>query len=264
MMNDEVHRSSKKEKRNMKKRILIIVAALALAFGLVPIAVGATARYIITSPNQIKPGSISYQNLSANARARLHGATGVTGATGATGATGPQGPAGTSGGGGGGGGTGPQGPQGPQGAPGTNAQLVYGPYYTTNDSDSSACGGNWATDAFTRTYIVSPVSDGSFTVTELFNGTFVTLAGNSPDTPCTTIPAGTTGTFYGDYVLSAPVGSNFNFNATCGTTNCNTNDFFTSFFGISEPNNYAWQFHYATASHGSWDNTDHGNTGNIS
>jgi hypothetical protein len=133
---------------------------------------------------------------------------------------------------------------------------------TTADQDSSACGGNWASDNFTRTYIVTPASDGSFTVTELFNGTFTTLSGNTPDSPCGSLAVGITGTMYGDYVLSAPIGSDFNFTATC-TTSCTTDDFFSSFFSTTTPANYAWQFHYNTASNGSWSNTDHGNTGNI-
>lgn len=181
----------------------------------------------------------------------MNGIQGAQGPQGPQGLTGPQGA------------TGPQGPAGAPGANGVNSPLVFGPYLTTGDPDSSACGGNWATDTFTRTYIVTPNADGSFAITELFKGSFVTLAGNTPSTPCGSLAAGITGTFYGDYALSVPAGSDFNFNATC-TTACTTGDFFTAFFNTSVPASYAWQFHYTTASNGSWNNTDHGNTGNIS
>jgi hypothetical protein len=145
---------------------------------------------------------------------------------------------------------------------------VFGPYQS-GSLDSSECGGDWANDTYTRTYIVAPQSDGSFQVTELFNGSFVTLAGKSPGTPCATIDAGITGQFYGDYVLTVPVktqGSpayfNFNFNAT-PSTNVTTDVFFNAVFHQAPPDNYAWQFHYVTANHGTWDNTDTGNAGNI-
>ena len=40
--------------------------------------------------------------------------------------------------------------------------------------------------------------------------------------------------------------------------------FFSSFFnGLAEPGTYAWEFYYAAPGHGTWANTDHGNTGEI-
>ena len=104
-------------------------------------------------------------------------------------------------------------------------------------------------------------------MTELFNGGFTTIAGDSPnDTACNdpadNVTAGITGKFYGDYALKVAAPADFNFTATC-PTGCTTGDFFQTFFKTSEPSSYAWQFHYTTASNGSWDNTDHGNNGNI-
>jgi hypothetical protein len=189
------------------------------------------------------------------------GAQGPRGATGPQGARGPQGPKGDKGD------TGPAGPQGPSGI---NSPLVFGPY-DSGSADSGVCGNDWADDSYKRTYTVTPQSDGSFQVTELFDGTFVTRAGKSPhpsdcNDPSEDIPAGITGAFYGDYAVPVPVGSDFNFKATC-PAGCTTREFFTAVF--NKPANfidntpYAWQFHYTTESHGSWHNTDHGDSGNI-
>jgi hypothetical protein len=113
---------------------------------------------------------------------------------------------------------------------------------------------------------VNPESDGSFTVTELYNGTFVTLGTTQPDAPCNALAAGITGTFAGDYAVHVPTGSDLNFNATCAA-GCTTRQFFTAFFGkpdaFIDTATYAWQFHYDAGPNGTWDNTDHGNTGNI-
>ena len=106
-------------------------------------------------------------------------------------------------------------------------------YLTTGDPDSRIiCGNNWATDSFTRTYIVSPQSNGSFDVTELFKGTFVTSAGFSPNDCSVQIAAGITGTMYGEYVLNVAAPADFNPYATC-TTECDTSDFFSTFFNTS-------------------------------
>ena len=156
---------------------------------------------------------------------------------------------------------------GPPGLRGINSPLVFGPY-NSGGLDSSVCGNDWATDTYTRTYTVTPQSDGSFQVTELFDGTFVTLAGDSPNDCNVTIPAGITGTMYGDYAVVVPTASDFNFKAAC-PPGCTTRQFFTAFFGkpasFIDSATYAWQFHYAAdnPADGTWDNTDHGNTGNI-
>lgn len=189
-------------------------------------------------------------------------------------AVGPKGPPGAPGAPGPKGSAGQPGPAGQPGASGVNNPLVFGPYPTTGDLDSNVCGGNWATDTLTRTFIVTPQSNGTFDVTELFKGTFVTIAGaNEPnDLACTTSQTGgVTGTLYGEYALSLAAPADFNPYATCtATTNggqtdaCNTSSFFSSFFsGASVPGSYAWEFYYSAPGHGMWANTDHGNTGEI-
>lgn len=158
-----------------------------------------------------------------------------------------------------------------------NVPLVFGPY-DSRSQDTSGCpqtGGLpvdssgaviWANDVFTRTYIVKPNVDGSFDVTELFDGRFTTLNSSTPvgTTPeCSPLNAGIKGQFYGDEAFHLPAGANFNFKATC-PDECNGTQFFQTFFGSAfPPGSYAWQFHYVTNHNGSWDNTDHGNTGTL-
>ncbi len=95
------------------KRSITVIAAVAVVLA----ATGAFAaqKYLITSPSQIKPGAISYANLSAAAKNRL---AGRRGAPGAAGPAGPQGPKGDAGAVGAAGAAGPQGPKGDAGAVG--------------------------------------------------------------------------------------------------------------------------------------------------
>lgn len=211
------------------------------------------------------------------------GVAGITGPVGPPGATGATGAAGNQGNQGFIGPIGPQGPQGaigPQGAAGANganAALIFGPY-ASSSQDTSGCPQTgslpvdsdgaviWANDTFTRTYIVKPNSDQTFDVTELFDGTFVTLASSTPvgtTSNCSVLlNEGITGQFYGNYAIKTPPGLNFNFKATC-PAGCTGSQFFTTFFSTTFPNTYAWQFHYNTPSNGLWDNTDHGNSGDL-
>jgi hypothetical protein len=265
----------------LKKGITLIgvlVAVLAVSSG----AFAAAHHYLITSSSQIKDGVVSLSDLSPAARAAVQGQNGVNGVsgpqgpTGATGAQGPQGHTGATGATGAAGATGAQGPAGPQGASGINSPLVFGPYNAAG-TDSSICGGNWANDTYKITFAVDPLPNGTFVVNEIMNGTFVTMAGDSPNASAcgsTTdaVSAGITGALYGDYSVPVPAGSDFNPTASidnstpCGAT-CTSNKFYSAFFGKSgdflNSQSYAWQFHYTTANNGSWDNTDHGNNGNI-
>ncbi len=189
------------------------------------------------------------------------GPQGIAGATGATGAQGPAGPVGATGPQGIAGATGATGPKGDTGPSGSNSPLVFGPY-DSGSPDSGICGNDWATDTFTRTYVVSPQPDGSFLVSQLYRGTFVTLAGASPNDCAVTIPAGITGQMYGGFAYKIPFPADFDLTATC-PPGCTGTQFVAAFFATTFPASYAWQFHYTTAANGSWNNTDHGNTGNI-
>jgi Collagen triple helix repeat (20 copies) len=266
----------------MKKIIILLIAAMAVI-----IAAGASAGSagLITS-TQIKNHTIQLVDISPNAAHALrgqrgalglNGSQGITGVNGANGLNGPKGDKGDTGAAGAAstvpGPKGDTGATGPPGLSGIKSPLVFGPY-NSGGLDSSVCGNpdgtehDWATDTYTRTYTVTPQSNGTFQVTELFDGTFVTVAGASPNTCDVTIPAGITGTMYGDYAVVVPTASGFNFKAVC-PAGCTTKQFFTAFFGkpasFIDSATYAWQFHYTAdnPAQGTWDNTDHGNTGNI-
>jgi hypothetical protein len=99
----------------------IFVAALVAAALLGASGGVAAQRYLITSPRQIKPGSISYKALDRQLRQMLarqagRGAAGAQGPSGPSGPQGPSGPSGPSGPPGPTGKTGPAGPTGPSGA----------------------------------------------------------------------------------------------------------------------------------------------------
>jgi hypothetical protein len=185
------------------------------------------------------------------------GATGATG-IGATGATGPAGPSGT-------------GPSGPAGPSGINSPFVYGPYDATSQ-DGSNCGGVWANDTYTRTFIVTPQPDGSFLVNEVNKGTFITIAGVSQPNPAVCPgdlqTGGIAGTFYGYDSMTVPAGSPFNQTATftpvAGDHDYQAvNAFGAAFFNDPTLGASAYDFHYTTASNGVWDETAATNTGNI-
>jgi hypothetical protein len=114
------------------KRTIIALGAIAFALAL---AGGAWAgkKYVITSSAQVKPHSLSYNNLSAGAQARLRGARGPQGDTGDMGPAGPQGDKGD---------TGPQGLPGPAGASG-----FAGSFYSVQDSSETVGVGAIATAA---------------------------------------------------------------------------------------------------------------------
>jgi hypothetical protein len=133
----------------MKRTILalgVIGLALALAGG-----AWAGKRYLITSSSQVKPGSLTGENiknhslgldeLSKNVTDHLHG---KRGARGPEGPAGPAGPKGDTGAQGPKGDTGPQGPAGPQGPPGTPAPLLQrlsGDFSGTNASVATTLDG---------------------------------------------------------------------------------------------------------------------------
>jgi hypothetical protein len=80
-----------------KPSAALVVASAALVMSTIGTSVAAT-HYVINSPRQIKPGSISLAALSKGARKALHGqrgARGPAGPQGAAGAAGATGPAGT-------------------------------------------------------------------------------------------------------------------------------------------------------------------------
>jgi hypothetical protein len=77
-----------------KPSAALVVASAALVMSTIGTSVAAR-HYVISSPGQIKPGSISLADLSKGARRALRGATGPAGLAGQAGATGAPGAPGT-------------------------------------------------------------------------------------------------------------------------------------------------------------------------
>jgi hypothetical protein len=113
--------------------------------------------------------------------------------------------------------------------------------YTTNlTSTDSGCDGHvWANDTIKRTYIVKKRDDGSYRLTAFDRGTFVTVAGVSPqgcpDVQNThhgsTVTAGVTGKF-GGFLTEQITGGTLNTHATCAAV-CDRAAFVAAFFGAS-------------------------------
>lgn len=272
-----------------KPSISGVIAAVALFFAIAGAGAYAADSYIITSTHQIKPSVL--RKLANDVRGP-RGTAGTAGAQGASGPQGLQGPAGTNGTPGpqGAPGTpgaqglqglqGIQGVQGVQGDPGqkgdqgpsgVNSPLVY-TYTASVGPDSGDCGNDWATDTYDRTFIVEPQADGSFTVFETVNGTFLTLAATDEPNPasCGSVSqtGGVNGDFYGSesWSVPAPVGGSADFdpNAECSgcsaqtTGSTSSNDqgnaaFQAAFFpGSTYPGVANYDFVYTTAGNGSW------------
>jgi hypothetical protein len=120
--------------------------------------------------------------------------------------------------------------------------------------DSGTCGPHWANDTYKRVFdaSTSPNPDGSYNVTESFiSGRFVTVSGPSPDacdpsgTPGSTIGAGVTGSFNGNFLIVV-TGGTFNPNASCDPSSCGTTaDFIATVYGVTEtPNVTSFGFTY--------------------
>jgi hypothetical protein len=270
-----------------KPTITGVLAASALFLALAGGGAYAADSYIITSTHQIKPSVLKKLANDVRGPRGTRGPAGAQGATGAqgaqgqagnTGATGAQGQQGQQGQQGDQGPQGNQGNQGDQGQPGlqgpsgVNSPLVY-TYNGSVGPDSGTCGNDWATDTYSRTFVVEPQADGSFTVFETVGGTFVTTAGMSqPDPascPGTSQTGGVNGNFYGSesWTVPAPASgqsADFDPNANCSgcsaqtTGSTSSNDqgnaaFQAAFFPGSTYNGAAnYDFVYTTAANGSW------------
>ena len=86
-------------------------------------------------------------------------------------------------------GEGPKGDPGTPGKSGVNSPLVYS-FAGATGPDTGACsdsgsGAGWATDTFDATYVVAMQPDGSYVLTKVVKGTFVTRAGVSQPNPPT-------------------------------------------------------------------------------
>ena len=124
-------------------------------------------------------------------------------------------------------------------------------YTTTLTSTDNGCDGHvWANDTIKRTYIVKKNDDGSYRLTAFDRGTFVTVAGASPqgcpDVQNThhgsTVTAGIQGKF-GGFLTENITGGTLNTHATCATV-CDRAAFVAAFFGASAQQNLDKNVHY--------------------
>jgi hypothetical protein len=113
----------------------------------------------------------------------------------------------------------------------------FGPYDVVTD-DHGSCGQahSWAVDTEKRTFKVKRNQDGSFRVTRVDRGTFLTNAGESPGACETkgkhgaTLLAGIKGKFHG-YLRGTVTGGTFNPNAVCPADCGFTDVWIATFFG---------------------------------
>jgi hypothetical protein len=127
--------------------------------------------------------------------------------------------------------------------------------------------------------------DGSYVLTKVVKGTFVTRAGvsqpNPPTADCDTAASrqtgGVTGTFYGTIAITVPANSGFNPFASCGApcspdtnpteTSANTaqNDAFVAAFFPSAPSSSltGYDFTYDAGANGHMEQNYNGANGNI-
>jgi hypothetical protein len=244
------------------------------------------AQGVADSPGSAGAAGAAGQSGAAGANG-TNGSAGVAGATGAAGQIGPAGSNGTDGTNGAAGADGATGATGAAGASGINSPLVVTASATSIGPDSGDCGNSWATDTYNRTWEIQPQADGSYTIYEQVQGTFVTTAGSSEPNPSscpgTGQAGGVTGTFYGVETWSVPApssGESADFDpfaectsacdpTTTGSTSSNDqgNQAFESLFfptatyaGVTN-----YDFVYNTAANGSWvdSNTPSNNNGDI-
>jgi hypothetical protein len=134
--------------------------------------------------------------------------------------------------------------------------------FVVETTDNGSCGAAWANDTVTRTFIVTAKADGSYTLTRLDRGKFVTLAGVSPGACETTgrhghtVRAGVHGKLVG-FLRGTVTGGTFDPHATCTGDTCGFTDvFLTTFFGpnatfscFENSSDCAFNFNYTAAHH---------------
>ena len=175
----------------------------------------------------------------------LKGEAGAKGDKGDTGSKGDPGTNGAPGANGTNGAPGANGTNGAAGAPGANGTYVV-VTQVTGGLDSNVCGGNWATEDYTRTPTFTMRADGTIDVMRVYNGTFTTIAAaSSPnDSTCALDQVGgKVGSFTGTDVVTF-TGGHFYPNHTCPTS-CTTAALAAAFFpGATRAINHGWEYHY--------------------
>jgi len=158
----------------------------------------------------------------------------------------------------------------------SGAAIVNVHYTLINDYDSAVGGTAWANDTIDRQLQIWALGGGTYCASVSDQGSFVTLAGPSPD-GTGTVSAGVTGKIKGGYTTVAftgtpsttlPVSGNLGtFDLKCtDANNCpGTYPSYLSYFSSpTSPVDLAvWGWTYHTSQSGTWNNTSTGNTGDI-
>jgi hypothetical protein len=267
------------------KKGLLIICAIAVVLGITSGALaGASAKQtsrLCVYVDHLDRGA-SYLDISTDPKyGHKTCIVGKQGEKGAKGATGAKGTAGA---------TGAPGAKGATGPSGINSPLVYS-FAGATGPDTGACsdsgsGAGWATDTFDSTYVVATQPDGSYVLTKVVKGTFITRAGVSQPNPippavCDDVSSrqvgGVTGTFYGSMTVTVPANSGFDPFASCGapcspdtnptetSANVAQNDAFVAAFfptGVSGTLT-GYDFTYDAGTNGHMEQNFNGATGNI-
>ena len=261
------------------KKGLLIICALAVVLGITSGALaGASAKQTSRFCVYVDHTHRGASHLDLSTNSKYGHKTCIVGKQGAKGATGRPGPKGDPGA------PGAKGDTGATGASGINSPLVYS-FAGAIGPDTGACpdsgsGAGWATDAFDSTYVVATQPDGSYVLTKVVKGTFITRAGVSQPNPpdCNTAPkqtGGVTGTLYGSMTVTVPANSGFDPFASCGapcsphttvtSANVAQNDAFVAAFfptGVSGTLT-GYDLTYDAGAHGHMQQNFNGATGNI-
>jgi len=253
------------------KRTILALGTIALALALAGGA-WASKRYVITSSSQVKNGALTGADIKNHSLGIADLTEGTMHRLESGGSHGSKGDKGD------------QGPKGDKGDSGVNSPLVYA-FAGATGPDTGICSDNdgspnkgWATDTYNSTYVVAMQPDGSSVITKVVKGTFVTTAGVSQPLNCgNTQAGGVQGTFYGTETITVPADSGFNAFASCGAAcSPNTNSSETS-SNTAQNNAFVnalyrsgvtgtltnYDFTYDAGSNGHMEQSNSGNTGNI-
>ncbi|HEV2235970.1 MAG TPA: hypothetical protein VGR57_04830 [Ktedonobacterales bacterium] len=162
----------------------------------------------------------------------------------------------------------------------SGAQVLDVTLKVINDPDSSVTGHSWARDTFNKRIQVWQTGASDFCAVVRYEGSFVTVAGNSPQDTSASIVPGITGDIHGGYralFSGAPVASpgqpthgdlgtfDYGWDGTdAGALHLTTFDWSIVYFGTDNINLFWWGWIYQAPGHGTWVNAcgvaEQGNT----
>jgi len=143
---------------------------------------------------------------------------------------------------------------------GSGTPVVDITYKLVNDLDSSVTGHDWAVDSFNKHVQVWQTGTHNFCAIVRYEGSFTTVAGNSPQDTSPSISAGITGTSEGGYraLFTGTLNPSPTEPATgnLGTMDATTStfDWGQVYFGTDNLNLVWWGWIYRTPRNGTWVN----------